>query len=118
MCQVAHRLSVFDSLGCTLGNGNVQIGQESISENEPSRPDGTPSVSKLRVMGCVPADIQCGPLASIALPRPPMPNMAGRRCPVPADQEPAWPRPCRHWRAGDADLAGSVDGVFDTSGTG
>ena len=43
MCQVAHRLSIFDSLGCTLGNGNVQIGQESISENEPSRPAGPPA---------------------------------------------------------------------------
>ena len=59
-----------------LANPNVQIVQESSPENEPSLSDGTPSVSKLRGMGCVPADIQCGPLASIALPRPPMPDVA------------------------------------------
>ena len=49
-----------------LANPNVQIVQESSPENEPSLSDGTPSVSKLRVMGCMPAGTQCGPLVAVA----------------------------------------------------
>ena len=73
----------------------------------------------LSTVGCItvmPIGTQGGPLASIALPRPPTPDMAGRRCPVPADQVPAWPRPCRRWPAGGDDHADGGGGVFDTDG--
>lgn len=66
MCQVAHRLSTIGRPGWTLPNPNVQIVQESSPENEPSLSDGTPSVSKLRGIDCVPAGTQCGPLVAVA----------------------------------------------------
>ena len=88
MCQVAHRLSTIGRHDCTLANPCVQNGQESSPENEPSLSDGTPSVSKLRGIDCVPAGTQCGPLVVKGRSGPVIPIVAGRRCLVRADQVP------------------------------